>query len=196
MCSSRPMDTTPEPSSMACVSEADSKHVVSPIADLGRSKQSFSSSALSASPSSSSSRTAWSRCSPLSQQTCLRSCSSSCEWCCESFLSQMLTFSFLSIVPTTFVPLRFLSITSLIGIISTFSLLVVIIADGSIQQHSPGSLHQPMPTSAGPRWMRLPLSFGLMMSGVGSHRPFKGLKLTFLPCSSLVTPSSPHSSAT
>ncbi|ORY78078.1 transmembrane amino acid transporter protein-domain-containing protein [Leucosporidium creatinivorum] len=76
---------------------------------------------------------------------------------------------FFIIVPTTFVPLRFLSITSLIGIISSITLLVVIIADGSLQKHSPGSLHQPMPTSVGPRWMRLPLSFGLLMSGFSGH---------------------------
>ena len=76
-------------------------------------------------------------------------------------------------MPTTFLPLRFLSITSLIGIVSTLTLLVVIIADGSLKHDAPGSLHRPMPTSVGPRWMRLPLSFGLMMSGVSRSVRFR-----------------------
>lgn len=71
-----------------------------------------------------------------------------------------------SLVPTTFLPLRILSLTSLLGIMSSFVLLAVIIADGTIKRDAPGSLWEVMPTSFGPRWRRFPLSFGLLMSGV------------------------------
>lgn len=74
--------------------------------------------------------------------------------------------SFFVILPTTFLPLRFLSLTSLVGIISSFVLLFVLLTDGVIKRHSPGSLWEPMPTNLTPRWPRFPLSFGLLMSGV------------------------------
>lgn len=80
-----------------------------------------------------------------------------------------LTSHFHSILPTTFVPLRFLSITSLVGIVSTLTLLAVLVADGTLKHDAPGSLSKPMPTAVGPRWMRLPLSFGLFMSGFSGH---------------------------
>lgn len=71
-----------------------------------------------------------------------------------------------SLVPTTFLPLRILSLTSLLGIMSSFVLLAVLLADGSIKREAPGSLWQVMPTSLAPRWRRFPISFGLLMSGV------------------------------
>lgn len=71
-----------------------------------------------------------------------------------------------SLVPTTFLPLRLLSLTSLLGILSSVVLLAVIIADGTIKRESPGSLWDPMETNAGPNWKKLPICFGLMMSGV------------------------------
>lgn len=77
--------------------------------------------------------------------------------------------SFLILVPTTFLPLRILSLTSLLGIMSSFVLLAVIIADGTIKREAPGSLWDVMPTSIGPRWQRFPLSFGLLMSGFSGH---------------------------
>ncbi|GAA5871168.1 hypothetical protein JCM3774_006811 [Rhodotorula dairenensis] len=77
--------------------------------------------------------------------------------------------SFVILVPTTFLPLRILSLTSLLGIMSSFVLLAVIIADGSIKRDAPGSLWDVMPTSFGPRWRRFPLSFGLLMSGFSGH---------------------------
>lgn len=80
----------------------------------------------------------------------------------------VLTPLLLRILPTTFLPLRFLSMTSLIGILSSFTLLFVLIADGTIKKEAPGSLWDPAMTSLGPRWMRLPLSFGLFMSGVSN----------------------------
>ncbi|GAA6060680.1 hypothetical protein JCM10212_005062 [Sporobolomyces blumeae] len=77
--------------------------------------------------------------------------------------------SYAIIVPTTFLPLRLLSLTSLLGILSSVVLLAVIVADGTIKQHAPGSLWDPMPTNAGPNWSRLPICFGLMMSGFSGH---------------------------
>ncbi|SCV70229.1 BQ2448_1623 [Microbotryum intermedium] len=76
---------------------------------------------------------------------------------------------FFIILPTTFLPLRFLSLTSLLGIISSFTLLLVLVTDGALKAYRPGSLRDPMPTAASPRWMRLPLSFGLLMSGFAGH---------------------------
>ncbi|GAA5949075.1 hypothetical protein JCM3765_004004 [Sporobolomyces pararoseus] len=77
--------------------------------------------------------------------------------------------SYFIIVPTTFLPLRLLSLTSLLGILSSIVLLSVIIADGTIKTTAPGSLWQPMKTSWDPDWKKLPICFGLMMSGFSGH---------------------------
>ncbi|GAA5987394.1 hypothetical protein JCM10908_001938 [Rhodotorula pacifica] len=77
--------------------------------------------------------------------------------------------SYIILVPTTFLPLRILSLTSLLGIMSSFVLLAVIAADGFIKREAPGSLWEVMPTSFEPRWRRFPLSFGLLMSGFSGH---------------------------
>ncbi|GAA5890009.1 hypothetical protein JCM6882_009197 [Rhodosporidiobolus microsporus] len=73
------------------------------------------------------------------------------------------------LLPTTFLPLRLLSLTSLLGILSSIVLLAVIISDGAIKPDAPGSLREVMPTSWTPRWGRFPLSFGLFMSGFSGH---------------------------
>lgn len=73
------------------------------------------------------------------------------------------------VLPSVFLPLKFLSPISVIGIVSTFTLVVVVISDGLIKKHAPGSLWSIAPTTLGPRWDRLPLSFGLIMSGFSSH---------------------------
>lgn len=59
--------------------------------------------------------------------------------------------------------------TSLIGILSSFTLFFSLLADGIIKRESPGSLWQAMPTAVGPQWSKLPLSFGLLMSGFSGH---------------------------
>ena len=52
-------------------------------------------------------------------------------------------------------------------IISTMTLLLIVLIDGAIKVEAPGSLAHPMPTNVGPSsWVRMPLSFGLIMSGV------------------------------
>ncbi|GAA5849235.1 hypothetical protein JCM8547_006489 [Rhodosporidiobolus lusitaniae] len=73
------------------------------------------------------------------------------------------------LLPTTFLPLRLLSLTSLLGIFSSVVLLAVLISDGAIKPSAPGSLRDVMPTSWTPRWGRFPLSFGLFMSGFSGH---------------------------
>lgn len=73
------------------------------------------------------------------------------------------------VLPTVFLPLKFLSPISVIGIVSTFTLVVVVISDGLIKKEAPGSLWSIAPTTLGPQWNRLPLSFGLIMSGFSSH---------------------------
>jgi vesicular inhibitory amino acid transporter len=56
--------------------------------------------------------------------------------------------SFLILTPTLFIPVRHLSYTSLLGILSTFSLLGVIIYDGVTKVDTPGSLHEPAVSSS------------------------------------------------
>ncbi|KAJ1599209.1 hypothetical protein NDA14_004314 [Ustilago hordei] len=73
------------------------------------------------------------------------------------------------VLPSVFLPLKFLSPISVIGIVSTFTLVVVVVSDGLIKKEAPGSLSDIGPTTLGPRWERLPLSFGLIMSGFSSH---------------------------
>jgi vesicular inhibitory amino acid transporter len=48
--------------------------------------------------------------------------------------------SFLILTPMLFIPVRHLSYSSLLGIMSAVSILVVILVDGCSKQHSPGSL--------------------------------------------------------
>ncbi|GAA99963.1 hypothetical protein E5Q_06666 [Mixia osmundae IAM 14324] len=76
---------------------------------------------------------------------------------------------FLIITPTVFLPLRLLSISSLVGIISVICLTVVISIDGGLKAERPGSLAHPMPTNIGPDWHHFPISFGLIMSGFAGH---------------------------
>lgn len=87
------------------------------------------------------------------------------EWPVAAFKA----FGVLFVLPTMFLPLRWLSPVSVIGIISVVTLFSVVLADGLIKPEAPGSLRDPIPPALGPQWMRLPLSFGLIMSGFSSH---------------------------
>ncbi|KAG2200812.1 hypothetical protein INT47_001343 [Mucor saturninus] len=81
--------------------------------------------------------------------------------------------SFLILTPTLFIPVRHLSYTSLLGILSVFALLVVIIYDGLSKEEAPGSLHEMADTSFFPEdWMTVPMSFGLIMAGFAGHAVF------------------------
>ncbi|KAJ5426596.1 hypothetical protein N7465_001666 [Penicillium sp. CMV-2018d] len=80
------------------------------------------------------------------------------------------------LVPLNFLPLRFLSITSILGIISCTSIVVLICIDGFIKPNAPGSLRQPANTFLFPEnWATLPLSFGLIMSPWGGHGVFPNI---------------------
>jgi vesicular inhibitory amino acid transporter len=51
--------------------------------------------------------------------------------------------SFLILTPMLFLPVRHLSYTSLLGIISAFSIILVMLVDGFGKKEAPGSLIQP-----------------------------------------------------
>ncbi|KAK9471619.1 transmembrane amino acid transporter protein-domain-containing protein [Dipodascopsis tothii] len=81
--------------------------------------------------------------------------------------------AFFVLAPLMFLPLSVLSFTSVLGILSTFGLVVIVFVDGLIKRDQPGSLWQPMETHALPtNWMALPLSFGLLMSPWCGHSVF------------------------
>ncbi|KAI8996919.1 transmembrane amino acid transporter protein-domain-containing protein [Pilobolus umbonatus] len=81
--------------------------------------------------------------------------------------------SFLILTPTLFIPVRHLSYTSLLGILSVISLTMVILYDGFTKPTAPGSLIEFADTSILPsNWLSVPLSFGLIMAGFAGHAVF------------------------
>ncbi|RDW89450.1 transmembrane amino acid transporter-2 [Coleophoma cylindrospora] len=82
----------------------------------------------------------------------------------------------LLLIPLNFLPLRLLSITSILGIVSTLSIVIIIFIDGFSKPHTPGSLIEPATTYLFPsNWLTLPLSFGLLMSPWGGHGVFPNI---------------------
>lgn len=82
----------------------------------------------------------------------------------------------LILIPLQFAPLKVLSFTSFIGILSVMSICLILILDGLIKTESPGSLIQPAATYIFPEnWLTLPLSFGLLMSPWGGHSVFPNI---------------------
>ncbi|KAG4027729.1 hypothetical protein MFRU_027g00220 [Monilinia fructicola] len=82
----------------------------------------------------------------------------------------------LLLIPLNFVPLRLLSFTSILGIISCFSIVLIILIDGFVTPRTPGSLLEPATQYIFPaNWLTLPLSFGLMMSPWGGHSVFPNI---------------------
>ncbi|KAM0714345.1 hypothetical protein Q7P37_010132 [Cladosporium fusiforme] len=80
------------------------------------------------------------------------------------------------LVPLSFLPLRFLSFTSILGILSCFGIVAAVFVDGLIKPDSPGSLLSPAPQHLFPaNWGTLPLSFGLLMSPWGGHSVFPNI---------------------
>lgn len=80
------------------------------------------------------------------------------------------------VLPLNFVPLRYLSITSVFGVLCSAGIFVLILIDGLLKQHSPGSLLQPASTHLLPqRWSTLPLSFGLVMAVWGGLTVFPSI---------------------
>lgn len=86
------------------------------------------------------------------------------------------TFCALLLIPLNFLPLRLLSFTSIIGIFSCLSIVLILVFDGFIKPTSPGSLLEPAATYLFPKnWLTLPLSFGLLMSPWGGHGVFPNI---------------------
>ncbi|OJJ48780.1 hypothetical protein ASPZODRAFT_90623 [Penicilliopsis zonata CBS 506.65] len=82
----------------------------------------------------------------------------------------------LILAPLSFLPLRLLSVTSILGIISCTLIVILTCIDGFIKPDAPGSLIQPARTSLFPDdWASLPLSFGLIMSPWGGHGVFPNI---------------------
>ncbi|KAK3296023.1 amino acid transporter [Chaetomium fimeti] len=85
-------------------------------------------------------------------------------------------FCAIILIPLNFLPLRLLSFTSVIGIFSCFTIVVILVLDGLIKPTSPGSLIEPAKTYLFPaNWLTLPLSFGLLMSPWGGHGVFPNI---------------------
>ncbi|KAH7144633.1 transmembrane amino acid transporter protein-domain-containing protein [Dactylonectria estremocensis] len=73
-------------------------------------------------------------------------------------------------------PLRFLSYTSVVGIFSTFCIVCIVVVDGFVKPHTPGSLREPAVTYLFPEnWLALPLSYGLLASPWGAHSVFPSI---------------------
>ncbi|CAO3636911.1 unnamed protein product [Cunninghamella echinulata] len=81
--------------------------------------------------------------------------------------------AYIILTPMQFLPVRHLSYASLLGIISAFSILGVLVIDGLSKPDAPGSLITPADTSLWPtQWHMLPLSFGIIMSAFAGHAVF------------------------
>lgn len=74
----------------------------------------------------------------------------------------------LVIIPSSFLPLRVLSFASILGVMSTFTLIVVLLGDGVGKRSTPGSLWESADTNLLPAspLLTVPISFGLFMAGV------------------------------
>lgn len=80
------------------------------------------------------------------------------------------------LAPLNFLPMRWLSFTSFLGIICGILLIVLTFFAGFLKSTSPGSLLDTAATHALPeRWRALPLSFGLIMAVWGGHSVFPSI---------------------
>jgi hypothetical protein len=85
--------------------------------------------------------------------------------------------AFLVVTPTMWLPnLKYLSYGSVLGIIAMANLLVVVLIDGLTTTEQPGSLLRPEQTNLWCRHLfKLPISFGLIMSGFAGHAVFPNI---------------------
>ena len=82
----------------------------------------------------------------------------------------------LILVPLNMIPLRYLSVTSILGILCNLGIITLIFIAGGIKKHRPGSLHEPALTTLWPtRWSDLPLAFGLLMAPWGGSAVFPNI---------------------
>lgn len=85
--------------------------------------------------------------------------------------------AFVVLTPFTFMPLPVLSVFSLLGIISTITITILVLACGLLKPYSPGSLNQVMPTNLYPQ--SIPdffIGLGILMAPFGGHAIFPNLK--------------------
>ncbi|KAM6498264.1 Transmembrane amino acid transporter domain containing protein [Amanita muscaria] len=76
----------------------------------------------------------------------------------------------LILIPTVFLPLSLLSFTSILGIISSITLVAVVFVDGLSKKEAPGSLWDPAETHLGIQsFDKLGIAFGLFMAGFAGH---------------------------
>ncbi|OCF35994.1 hypothetical protein I316_02489 [Kwoniella heveanensis BCC8398] len=75
------------------------------------------------------------------------------------------------ILPTALLPLRLLSLPSLLSSVSSLLLVLVLLIDGFVRPTAPGSLRHPMPTSWSPEWQEANWlgGIGLILAGFGGH---------------------------
>ncbi|KAF1839001.1 hypothetical protein BDW02DRAFT_564333 [Decorospora gaudefroyi] len=80
------------------------------------------------------------------------------------------------LIPLSFLPLRFLSFTSILGVMACFGITLAIWIDGIVKPTAPGSIRQPATQYLLPNnWLTVPLSIGLLMSPWGGHSVFPNI---------------------
>lgn len=80
------------------------------------------------------------------------------------------------LVPLNFVPFSALSVTSILGIGCVMGILTLVLTDGIIKPHSPGSIREVATTYAFPANINtIPLSLGLYMAPWGGHSVFPAI---------------------
>lgn len=91
--------------------------------------------------------------------------------------SQWKVVAFVIITPLGFLPLRVLSISSILGILCTFGLLLSLVFGGLYKQHAPGSLWEPAHTWLLPRhgWDSIGRTIGIFMAPWGGHAVFPNI---------------------
>ncbi|RMY54206.1 hypothetical protein D0863_13702 [Hortaea werneckii] len=80
------------------------------------------------------------------------------------------------LAPLNFLPMRWLSLTSFLGVFCGIGLIGCTVLAGVLKPTSPGSLLEIASTTAFPeQWRALPLSFGLIMAVWGGHSVFPNI---------------------
>ncbi|KAF2766693.1 vacuolar amino acid transporter-like protein 1 [Teratosphaeria nubilosa] len=80
------------------------------------------------------------------------------------------------LIPLSFVPLRFLSFTSILGIFACTGIVLAVFLCGLLKPHAPGSILRPAHTTLFPEnWLTLPIAFGILMSPWGGHSVFPNI---------------------